>query len=292
LFSFAPTDTLDLQDHVAPSAQDHRTKRTRLSDTPPDALSLPIAPHQAETLRDVAHEIAKAEAHKPQVSWSNDTPIETDQLLQQGADDDNATDNQNLAGAGPGTDMYQQDQQDALAIAQNGGVVSVDEDDLEDEAEGEDLDDDLMDKISSSPSIEDGALNPAEMPAAWPRRESSLTSFSRQLDTAKLLPESVQPVVASNFSYERNLPDHETSVSRYPKADPVAEWQHWLYARRQYKWSSLNGRQDCNDECETLIEWEAQWDAGHRHRSMYENLYCFPYAVANWPQDLMPFSRV
>lgn len=49
--------------------------------------------------------------------------------------------------------MSQRQQQDSLAIAQNGGVSS-EEADLE--AEADDLDDDMMDRISSSPSIEDG----------------------------------------------------------------------------------------------------------------------------------------
>ena len=49
----------------------------------------------------------------------------------------------------------QNSQQDALAIAQNGGHPS-DDPDVDDMDDG--LDDDMMDKISSSPSIEDGAL--------------------------------------------------------------------------------------------------------------------------------------
>lgn len=48
-------------------------------------------------------------------------------------------------------------QQDALAIAQNGGLSGheADDGDLDGDAEV-DMDDDMMDKISSSPSIEDG----------------------------------------------------------------------------------------------------------------------------------------
>ena len=49
-------------------------------------------------------------------------------------------------------------QQDALAIAQNGGH-EVDDGDLDGDAEV-DMDDDMMDKISSSPSIEDGGSLP------------------------------------------------------------------------------------------------------------------------------------
>lgn len=62
-------------------------------------------------------------------------------------------------------------QEDALAIAQNGGISSSDEGDLDGD---DDLDDDLMDKISSSPSIEDGGFRPIVPPTAWPRRVSSL----------------------------------------------------------------------------------------------------------------------
>lgn len=48
-------------------------------------------------------------------------------------------------------------QQDDLAVAQNGGLVSQNNaDDGDVDGEEEDLDDDMMDKISSSPSIDDG----------------------------------------------------------------------------------------------------------------------------------------
>ena len=49
--------------------------------------------------------------------------------------------------------QQQQQEEDALAVAQNGGISSSDEGDLD----GDDFDDDMMDRISSSPSIEDGA---------------------------------------------------------------------------------------------------------------------------------------
>lgn len=48
-------------------------------------------------------------------------------------------------------------QQDELAVAQNGGLVSQNNtDDGDMDGEESDLDDDMMDKISSSPSIDDG----------------------------------------------------------------------------------------------------------------------------------------
>lgn len=66
----------------------------------------------------------------------------------------------------------QQQQEDALAVAQNGGVSSSDEGDMD----GDDLDDDLMDRISSSPSIEDGAYYCC-YPTGWPPRKSSLPPY-------------------------------------------------------------------------------------------------------------------
>ncbi|KAK9441188.1 SH3 domain containing protein [Metarhizium brunneum] len=152
--SIIRADTLDLQDHVAPSAKDHHSNHSHLSDTLPGAPGLSIAPHQAETLRDVALETAAAEAHSPRVSWANGkADDDTSDLLQQYADDHPAAAKHDVAEGSLDIEMYHHEQQDALAIAQNGGVSSADEDDLD--ADADDLDDDMVDKISSSPSIED-----------------------------------------------------------------------------------------------------------------------------------------
>lgn len=64
-------------------------------------------------------------------------------------------------GAGDGTprDKGKMHQQDALAIAQNGGAQ---DDDSDLDIDGDDLDDDMTGGISSSPSIEDGT---------WPVRD-------------------------------------------------------------------------------------------------------------------------
>lgn len=72
--------------------------------------------------------------------------------------------------------------QDALGIAQNGGSHgAADGDiDIDDDADLDD-DDDMMDKISSSPSIEDGEdahthtrARAPELPPTWPARVDSL----------------------------------------------------------------------------------------------------------------------
>ncbi|UKZ64236.1 uncharacterized protein TrAtP1_005456 [Trichoderma atroviride] len=142
--SIIRADTIDLQDHHAPSAQDQSARRDRR----PTAR----APHQAETLRDAAHKSAQEQSRSPRAASSTatyngspDTDTDTDTDTDSDADSDTDTDAGNM-------DVYQQHQhqQDPLAVAQNGGMA--DDDDIEDDG---DLDDDMMDRISSSPSIED-----------------------------------------------------------------------------------------------------------------------------------------
>src|SRR4051794_1976947 len=73
-------DSIDLQDHNAPSAQDHTRQPTH-----PAPLGVgPPAPHQAEALREVAAEVANQHSQSPRVSkeWSTG-----DVQLQQYGDD-------------------------------------------------------------------------------------------------------------------------------------------------------------------------------------------------------------
>ncbi|KAF6825927.1 Tip elongation aberrant protein Tea4 [Colletotrichum musicola] len=150
-------DTIDLQDHEAPSAKDH-----------PRGPNGSFGPHQAETLREVAQESAEAQARSPRLSWSNadsdaDVP-DSDDLVDEVSDKHN---NDAMDDAG------KKQQQDALAVAQNGGISgNSDDGDMDDTDES--LDDDMMDKISSSPSIEDGGCSPITIPQSWPRRVDSL----------------------------------------------------------------------------------------------------------------------
>ncbi|KAM0250956.1 hypothetical protein ACHAQJ_008378 [Trichoderma viride] len=160
--SIIRADTIDLQDHHAPSAQDQSAHRDRGHKTPrsPTANApVQLAPHQAETLRDVAHSTAEEQSRSPRAAFTKYN---------------GPSDAGTIADA---MDVYQQHQhqQDSLAVAQNGGM---DDDDIEDDG---DLDDDMMDRISSSPSIEDGACSSVVTPVAWPRRVSSLSSILRTL---------------------------------------------------------------------------------------------------------------
>jgi len=125
-----------------------------------------LAPHQAETLREVAAETAE----ERRVSWNNGDIGD----LQKYAEDLSAgvagSLNQSQHSAGGRAKMAGHHQQDALAIAQNGGHDLV-EDDLDD-ADDDGMDDD-MDKISSSPSIEDGRYTPSSFPSSWPPKDDS-----------------------------------------------------------------------------------------------------------------------
>ncbi|RYO79798.1 hypothetical protein DL766_006580 [Monosporascus sp. MC13-8B] len=147
-------DTIDLQDRSAPSAKDHRRP-------PPQSTTFNglLAPHQAETIREVVEDRADEECRSPRLSWANGDSGDPSRHPEDFGDHVANSINRN-----------NMQQHDALAAAaQNGGAVS---DDADLGAEGdEDLDDDMMDKISSSPSIEDGGYT---LPSPWPRRVDSL----------------------------------------------------------------------------------------------------------------------
>lgn len=64
----------------------------------------------------------------------------------------------------------------------NGGAHGdADDADMQDADVEEDMDDDMMDKISSSPSIDDGGYFSPCYPATWPARQGSLTPQSSPL---------------------------------------------------------------------------------------------------------------
>lgn len=154
------TDSIDLQERNAPSAQDHTKQQTHSS-------PVGIGPHQAEALRGVAQEAAEEQSRSPRVSreWSNGDVLG----LQQHDDTDLAA---AVTASLTATDSQKQDD---LAVAQNGGLTGSTAEDAEmADAEGDDdvdEDDDMMDKISSSPSIDDGGYPLSLM---WPQRSDSL----------------------------------------------------------------------------------------------------------------------
>ena len=118
-------DTLDLQDQSAPSAKDHITQNSN-----PKSGEGGIAPHQEQSIR-----------HADQDS--------RDEIMNGPRADE-------INGYGDGIDMY--DDNDMDDNHNEMGGASSEDGDVTD-GEGDDmLDDDMMDKISSSPSIDDGTL--------------------------------------------------------------------------------------------------------------------------------------
>lgn len=120
-------------------------------------------------------------------------------------------------------------QEDALAVAQNGGVVgdAVDNDADVGVDGDEDLDDDddMMDKISSSPSIEDGGYT---LPPAWPRRVDSLNaslSFSSDLPESPTRsdPRSSSPYLDSPVHLPLQFLDQQASKAA---VDPANSRHH------------------------------------------------------------------
>ena len=148
-------DTIDLQNQEAPSAKDHSRQPNR-----PGALGEgPPAPHQADALKHVELEINEQHGRSPRAS--QDLSGKELGLLHH-EDSDSYVTNDGI-------------NQDSGNASRNAGVSATTgvEEDLGD-VEGDESDDDLMDKISSSPSIGDDGGYHLKLPL--PKRSTSLRS--------------------------------------------------------------------------------------------------------------------
>ncbi|KAJ9602963.1 protein phosphatase regulator [Cladophialophora chaetospira] len=144
------SDTLDLQSHTSPSAKDH----SRQPNHPSPYGYGPAAPHQAQTLRHAENEAYQEQHTSPRASEDKlNGRFESDQHFYDDLDDDREDDHPNPQNT------------------TNGGYNGQDPDQGDGgDSQDEDMDDDLMDKISSSPSIEDGKY---PLPL-WPPRVDSV----------------------------------------------------------------------------------------------------------------------
>lgn len=148
-------DTIDLQNQSAPSAKDHTRQPAR-----PGALGEgPPAPHQADALKQVEQELSEQHGRSPRAS--QDLSGKELQLLHEDGDGYGTTD-----GIG----------HDSNNLLRNAGANGQGDEDVGDGDGDEGMDEDLMDKISSSPSIgDDGGYH---LPLPWPNRITSLRSIS------------------------------------------------------------------------------------------------------------------
>ncbi|KAI1810758.1 hypothetical protein GGS20DRAFT_579627 [Poronia punctata] len=215
-------DSLDLQNHDAPSAKDHKLPPSSLASSVTTSGSL--APHQAETIREVEEERAEQEARSPRVSWANGNgdghgPADSDRDLQQYADELAS----GIVNSLNGNSKMQQ--HDALAVAQNGGVSGHPDDDTDMDPNEEDSDDDMMDKISSSPSIEDGGY---PLPPIWPARIDSLRNslVSHEISSEPVVGEARS---SSPYLEPPEYPPLQSSYQRSSKASvDVVDFDHLL----------------------------------------------------------------
>jgi hypothetical protein len=143
------------------------------------------------------------------VSWTNGSDNVGD--LQQYAEDlvsgvtnsltNGSVTNDSLGGSNAAKRMQQQD---ALAVAQNGGLT--DDSDLDNDTD-DGMDDDMMDKISSSPSIEDGGYSPECNPRPrWPQRVDSLPSLASSGSTSSITTSEARPSPLSHLSPQKIAP--------------------------------------------------------------------------------------
>jgi hypothetical protein len=158
-------DTLDLQNQNAPSAQDHSN---------PHSLGSPLgagpaAPHQQAALKHASDELSTEEKRLSQ-QWLDSG------ILNEELEDEDERAQAREAGR----------RVDELAISQNGGVSGdVEDDDMDPEDDADLDDDDMMDKVSSSPSIEDGGyihfLSSKPLPPVPASERPSLSSRHKPL---------------------------------------------------------------------------------------------------------------
>ena len=176
-------DTIDLQDQDAPSAKDH-------SRHPAPGRQGSPAPHQADALRHVELEISEQHGRSPRAS--QDLSGKELQLLH---DEDVAHDrdpNHNL-----------------LSNSTQNGV----EEEMQGEDGDESLDDDMIDKISSSPSIgEDGGYT---LPLVPLLPGSSLPNFHSAKDCPQVVPQ--EPPSEDLFSSSPYVKTPEHSPLSFPR---------------------------------------------------------------------------
>jgi hypothetical protein len=218
-------DTLDLQSHDAPSAKDH----TRQPAHPSPYGYGPAAPHQAQTLRHAAEEDYHQQRTSPRISEDQNHvgPFSDNQRFYDDPEEEVDDEHMNHLHASNGA---------------NGNNREYDEDGDASDSHDEDMDDDMMDKISSSPSIEDGKY---PLPR-WPPRSDSVD------------------VGASPAPY--HLPTRGISPSSSPFLSPPV---HFPLPRQELDLSSVNCHREEDPEKHPVED-----DSPINLRNIYPLSYC------------------
>lgn len=197
-------DTLDLQDQSSPSAQDHR-KPVRGS---PLGVG-PTAPHQAAELRHVQQDRA-AEEESLSHSWHN-----THNLSEEPPSDDETV-------LTPSTNGVHNNHHDDQPHQQNGTHGGSDSDTDMADAEADDgLDDDMMDKISSSPSISDGIHS---SPLPYSLRKTCMTPLASTAKSPRQNQDSCNPMLSDESSPDSEPSLHSLKRSRTVRKRPATPY--------------------------------------------------------------------
>jgi hypothetical protein len=206
------SDTIDLQDQNSPSAQDH----SRQPQHPSPYGYGPAAPHQAQTLRRAEEDSYRQQQTSPRASQENGGPFSDNQRYYDEDDEVEDEHMNHLHGPNGNTD-HDRDYDDGDAS----------------DSHDEDMDDDMMDKISSSPSIEDGKYPLPRWPPRSSSKEYEVSPTSTLTPTRGASPTSSSPFLSppvhfplprtQNVNYEDRHPNKKLDVWR---EDDSVEWQN------------------------------------------------------------------
>jgi hypothetical protein len=152
------SDPLDLQNQDAPSAKDHTRQPTHPA---PYGIG-PAAPHQSQALRNAEHEAQQEQKFSPAVS-----PRHSDERMR-----GKYPDEPDFYDDHEDSDHNEQSAPHEHLVGELDHDSGMEDGDMGDQGD-DDSEDDLMDKISSSPSIDDGKY---ALPAMWPPRRDSVVS--------------------------------------------------------------------------------------------------------------------
>ncbi|KFY82411.1 hypothetical protein V500_10569 [Pseudogymnoascus sp. VKM F-4518 (FW-2643)] len=274
-------DTIDLQDQDAPSAKDHTRQPTH-----PSAIGAgPPAPHQAGAIRNVVEENERQQHPDNSSNWAN-------------ADDSEYDDSDAIE---PVSNGGYHNQHGAHG-SQNGGSNAEDADMAD--AEGDDSldEDDMMDKISSSPSIDDGGFSSPL--SSWPlgynnstttsmsysslADETSVASSSPYRDHPAFLP-SVPFVIEPSFAHR--LGDSHLQVSVNSLTAITRVWEEESSSEASYP-GQMEAYDDDYDPYNSddvfAVHSESASDSSE---DSYDDDLCFPCESSDEGDDEFPYPE-
>ncbi|KFY19060.1 hypothetical protein V493_08167 [Pseudogymnoascus sp. VKM F-4281 (FW-2241)] len=282
-------DTIDLQDHDAPSAKDHSRQPTH-----PSAIGAgPPAPHQAGAIRNVAEENERRQHPDTSPNWAN-------------ADDSEYDDSDAIEPAAANGTYHNQH---GAHASQNGGSHAEDADMAD--AEGDDSldEDDMMDKISSSPSIDDGGYSSPL--SSWPlgynipaTTSMSYSSFVDDVSVASSPPyrdqyrnhpaflPSVPFVIEPSFAHRLGNSHLQVSVNSLTAITRVWEEESNYDASDPGQMDAYDDDYDpYNSDDVFAVHSESASDSSDGTEDWYDDNLCFPCESSDEGDDEFPYPE-